>query len=279
MKRETYEETYTKGRHFSFGRNWKSFLAVITEERIDEAKKSLVKFLGGQEAIRGKTFVDVGCGSGLFSLAAFRLGASRIVSIDVDDFSVSCAKHLREKEGSPPVWSICKGSALDKDFLRERGSFDVVYSWGVLHHTGDMYRALENVSDLACEKGTLYIALYNDNTSNWREGTSKFWLRVKRRYNNASDFMKRMYLSLFIAYYFVGSLMLLRNPFTYIRNYVSSRGMDWYHDRIDWIGGYPYEYARPDEIVNFFGERGFLCRKIAYARGIGCSEYLFVKGL
>ncbi|QQS20624.1 MAG: class I SAM-dependent methyltransferase [Candidatus Moraniibacteriota bacterium] len=268
MPQETYESTYKESHHFSFGKNWLDFLKTVNGQRKEEAKKSLLKFLGGSESIQGKTFIDVGCGSGLFSLAAYELGASRVVSVDIDDFSIACATHLRETLGNPKQWHIQKVSALDAEGIKSLGTFDVVYSWGVLHHTGDMYRALQNVLGLVRSGGIFYVALYNENISHWREGTSKFWLRVKRLYNHSPAFLKRIYLAVFLAYYFVGSLILFRNPFTYIRNHVSSRGMDWYHDRIDWIGGYPYEYAPPDAIINFFGDRGFLCRKFSLRVGL-----------
>lgn len=276
MKNEYYEDTYNKNNHFSFGKNWEQFLKTIDKEKILEAEKSLEDFLG-KDYLRDKTFVDVGSGSGLFSLAAFKLKTKQVASIDIDDFSIACTNHLKEKSGNPQNWIVAKGSALDDTLKEKFGTFDIVYSWGVLHHTGDMYKAIDNTCKLVAPGGIFFLAIYNKNTSHWREGTSKLWLKIKRAYNSASQPIKLLYLYLFISYYFIGSLLLFKNPYKYIRDYKSSRGMSWYHDRIDWIGGYPYEFASPDEIVNFAGERGFLCKKIKYRDGIGCSEYLLVK--
>lgn len=274
---ELYESTYNEKQHFSFGKNWKNFLTTLNEERIENAKKSLVDFLGGEDNIRGKSFVDIGCGSGLFSLAAVLLGASRVVSVDVDQFSVECARYLREKQNNPAHWEIKEGSALDQNFINSLGKFDVVYSWGVLHHTGNMYAALGNVSQLISPKGVFFLAIYNRNKTRLREGTSEFWVKMKRFYNSCGSIEKRIITYLYISYFVAGLIILGRNPVTYIRNYKSNRGMNWYNDIVDWLGGHPYEFASPDEMVNFFGERGLGCKKMIYRDGIGCSEYLLMK--
>ena len=276
MTNELYEESYRNPKHFSFGKNWKNFLKNLTDKRVEEAEKSLIDFLGGKENISGKTFVDIGCGSGLFSLAAYRLGARKIVSIDIDDSSVACAKYLHEKNGSPAHWEIKTGSALNPEFLKSIGQFDIMYSWGVLHHTGNMYQALENVTSLVTPDGKLYIALYNDN-QRFMEGTSSFWLTTKKIYNKCSSIEKHIIESLYTTYYIIGLTLNFVNPITYIRNYHSLRGMSFMTDIKDWLGGYPYEYASEEKIISFFKERGFECTKTNPARSIGCNEFLFKK--
>lgn len=272
-----YESTYQSDKHFSFGQNWQDYLQSLTPERITIAKASLTDFLGGKDAVKGKTFVDIGCGSGLFSLSAFLLGAKRVVSVDIDDNSLACVTSLREKHKNPDNWDIKKGSALDADFIKSLGTFDIVYSWGVLHHTGDMYTALDNVTALTKPKSQLYIALYNDNRLNVFHGTSSFWLRVKQLYNKSGIWVKKVLYCIYATYLYVGLAAAGRNPGRYIANYQSARGMSWKHDVIDWLGGYPYECASVDQIVNFFGERGYGCRKINPSTSIGCNEFLLVK--
>jgi len=274
MQKETYEDNYKNLKHFSFGKNWQDFLKSLNDERIENAKKSLVDFLGGEEKIKGKTFVDIGCGSGLFSLAAYKLGAAKVVSVDVDEFSIACVKHLKEKNGNPQNWEIKQGSALDENFIKSLGQFDIVYSWGVLHHTGDMYSALKNVSSLINPEGVFYLAIYNRNKNRLKEGTSNLWLMLKKAYNESNFLVKKVMEYVYIAYFFIGLLVMLKNPLKYIREYKSNRGMNWRNDIIDWLGGYPYEFAGPDEIINFFGKRKLLCKKLTYREGTGCSEYL-----
>lgn len=261
---------------FAFGKNWQRFLSYLTEERILEAEKSLRAMLEVED-LRGKTFLDIGCGSGLFSLAAVRLGAERIVSFDFDLRSVACAQELKRRffDGAPN-WTIHQASVLDSRFLQALGQFDVVYSWGVLHHTGHMWQALANVIPSVGSDGKLFIALYND------QGTlSRIWKTIKRAYN------RRLLWRLLIIPIFAGCLpvmffakdvfFLRKNPLSRYREYKRSRGMAYWTDLLDWLGGYPFEVARPDAIFDFFRARGFAMVKIKTAGiGWGLNEFVFV---
>jgi 2-polyprenyl-6-hydroxyphenyl methylase/3-demethylubiquinone-9 3-methyltransferase len=271
---ELYENKYTKSQQFSFGKNWQDFIKKsFTPERIANAQLSLVDFLGKSNLIKGKTFVDIGCGSGLFSLTAYNEGARQIVSVDVDSVSVSCTNELKKMAGSPSNWTVIHGSALDADFIRSLGQFDILYSWGALHHTGDMYRALTNMTYLLSENSLFYLAIYNRGRIPW-SGTSEFWLSVKRVYSKSGKPVKHGIFILYVIYFFINSLLIFRNPFKTIKK-GNRRGMDWYHNIIDWLGGYPYEFASPDEIVNFFAKRNIYCEKITNGFGLGCVDYLF----
>lgn len=277
MKSELYEDTYRSSKHFSFGKNWQEFLRHATPKRLAIAKQSLVDFLGGEAAIRGKTFIDVGCGSGIFSLAAYQLGARRVVSIDVDEYSLACARLLKDREGNPDRWQVESGSALSRQTVEQLGVFDVVYSWGVLHHTGSMEAAILNVCQLVAPRGVFYVAIYNENRTNLIHGTSTFWTRVKRFYNQQGPFVKRLLYLLYANYLFFGLLLTGQQPGVYIHNYQSTRGMSWRHDILDWLGGYPYESAAPDRLVNMLASEGFACSKLTYRNTIACNEYLFVR--
>jgi len=278
MQNELYEQTYKNKNHFSFGKNWQRFLDTLDDRKIKEAEDSLANFLGGRDQLAGKTFVDIGSGSGLFSLAAYRLGVKKVVSVDIDDFSLNCTNYLRESFDQKEHWEVHKGSALDQNFLQSLGTFDIVYSWGVLHHTGDMYQALLNVEALLNPDGKLYIALYNDN-KRFLEGSSPFWVKMKRLYNQSPWLVKKLIEGIYALYYLIGLLMNWQNPITYIRHYHTLRGMDFWTDIKDWLGGYPYEYASVEKIVFYFKEQGFECTKINPARSIGCNEFLFNKRL
>lgn len=275
LSRNLYENTYHKKNQFSFGKNWQDFLnQVFSEERVRKAEESLIFFLGGKEKIEGKTFIDVGCGSGLFSLAAYRLGAKEVVSIDVDEFSIECTNKLREKYKEEKKWEVKKGSALDKDFIGSLGKFDIVYSWGVLHHTGNMYQALENVSILMKEQGIFYLAIYNRSRS-WWIGTSQFWLSVKKLYNKSGYLGKNIIFGLYFLYFLLDSIICLKNPFQRMKKF-NRRGMNWYHNVLDWLGGLPYEFAAPYEITNFFAKKSIYSQKIENGYGLACVEYLLV---
>lgn len=146
---------------FGFGKNWLNFFRIVDEERISAAEKSLQQLLGLQD-LTGKRFLDIGSGSGLFSLAARRLGAD-VYSFDFDPDAVACTQEMKHRYApGPDHWTIRQGSAIDKEFLGSLGQFDVVYSWGVLHHTGSLWEALDNIHSSVAPGGLLSLALYND---------------------------------------------------------------------------------------------------------------------
>jgi len=262
-------EEIERGERFEFGRNWSSFLRTLDESRIEIARGSLQTLLQVAD-LKGKSFLDVGSGSGLFSLAARRLGA-RVCSFDFDPASVRCTMELRTRfDASPGEWTIQQGSALSEDFLSSLGLFDVVYSWGVLHHTGEMWQALDSVAKRVRPGGKLAIALYND--QGWR---SRMWHRVKQTY--CGSFLGRMtVLLLFIPWFFLRTVLISllrgRNEFAAYRR---NRGMSIAHDWIDWLGGLPFEVARFEDVCEFFASRGFHLINSKRTRRLGCNEFCF----
>ena len=262
-----------QGERFEFGENWSNFLAVLDEERITTAVESLRSMLGVTD-LAGKTFIDVGSGSGLFSLAARRLGAF-VVSFDYDPKSVKCAEELRNRYfPGDENWKIHQGSVLDREFLAGLGRFDVVYSWGVLHHTGRMWDALENVRSLLREDGTLFIAIYND-----QGRMSAVWKRVKKTYCSGTVgrvFVKGVWIPYFALRQLAADILRRRNPLLGYTQYKRQRGMSMVHDWYDWLGGYPFEVAKPEEIFNFYRERGLaLARLKTCGGGLGCNQFVF----
>jgi 2-polyprenyl-6-hydroxyphenyl methylase/3-demethylubiquinone-9 3-methyltransferase len=259
---------------FAFGENWKRFLSELDEARIERAEESLSEMLG-PDALKGKTFLDVGSGSGLFSLAARRLGAA-VRSFDYDAESVDCARALKARcLPDDAGWSIERGSALDAAFMSSLGRYDLVYSWGVLHHTGDMWKALDLTAGTVAPGGRLFIALYND--QGWR---SAAWRLVKWIYNALPG--PARWLVLGPAFFRIWGPTFLRDaakgtPLATWRGYSSPRGMSPWRDVVDWVGGYPFETASPEQVLGFIRPRGFRDVKTRINPGYGCSEFVFVK--
>jgi len=276
MKTETAELEIKQKKRFAFGKNWTNFLNSLDEERIIEAERSLSTMLG-VDTLKGKRFLDAGSGSGLFSLAAYRMGAE-VYSFDFDPMSVECTNELKRRyHDGQRMWNISQGNLLDKEWLESLGQWDIVYSWGVLHHTGAMFEAMGNVAPLVKEGGCLFISIYND-----QGRRSKLWRFVKKAYSGGSlitrFFLISVCLPLLWGFSFVRGLFTKCNPLYYWNEYKKKRGMSPWHDVVDWVGGYPFEVAKPEEIFEFFFSRGFsLTRLYTCGRGHGCNQFVFKK--
>ncbi len=283
------------GTRFAFGKNWSSFLKEVDAARVEQAVTSLRELLkldaAQPQPLKRKTFLDIGSGSGLFSLAAVSLGAA-VVSIDIDRESVECTRRLKEQfEDSlkmpennsnipaidPSAWQIHRVSVLDGDAMSELGSFDIVYSWGVLHHTGDMVAAIDAASQHVATDGWLAIAIYND-----QGGPSRRWLAIKRGYHALPTCLRSVYVaaiaSLHEFKFALARVARGRSPLPLAdwRAKRADRGMSVWHDWVDWIGGLPFEVAAPEAIILPLRRHGFVLENLRTLRsGWGCNEYVF----
>ena len=274
---------------FRFGANWLRFLEVVDEVRIGAAVQSLQSMLG-VERLDGRRFLDVGCGSGLFSLAAHRLGAE-VHSFDYDPQSVACTQEMQRRFATAETpWTIEPGSALDVEYLSTLPLSDVVYSWGVLHHTGEMWRAIDLVSQRVTPGGLLFVSIYNDQGQ-----ISDRWKVVKRLYQRLPALLRLVLVAgvgaMFLlrrcrgaAVSFVARLVTLRNPLAPLQTLAhdlqsgGGRGMHRWYDLVDWVGGWPFEVATPEAIFRYLRDRGFRLRELkTCGGGLGCNEFVFVR--
>ena len=268
-------EKKLESKRFQFGKNWKAFLKNLNNDKIDNSKVSLSNFLG-LKSLEGKTFIDIGSGSGLSSLSAMNLGAN-VFSFDYDQHSVECTRSLKDMFfPNDNKWKIESGSAIDENYMNNLGIYDIVYSWGVLHHTGNLNKELELSSNLVKNNGLLLLAIYNDQGL-----SSKIWGAVKKAYVKSPYIFKIFIIGLsYIRLWGPTTIkdFIKLKPFYTWRNLYKTRGMSPHYDVIDWVGGYPFEVRTPEEIIHFYLDKGYELKRLKTCKGgKGCNEFLFKK--
>jgi 2-polyprenyl-3-methyl-5-hydroxy-6-metoxy-1,4-benzoquinol methylase len=262
---------------FAFGENWQNFARDVDEDRILAAEQSLKTMLGLDD-LRGRSFLDVGCGSGLFSLAAARLGAESVRSFDYDPDSIEATEALRAKLLPDASWTVERGDATDTAYCESLGRFDVVYAWGVLHHTGALWKAMGNVAERVTGGGHFFVAIYND-----QGRKSRRWLAIKKLYNRLPEPVRIPYavaVMLPLELRMLAAATVRGEPASYFESWRTgwARGMSRWHDLLDWVGGYPFEVATPEEVFRFCRNRGFeLVEMRTAGGGLGCNQFVFTR--
>jgi 2-polyprenyl-6-hydroxyphenyl methylase/3-demethylubiquinone-9 3-methyltransferase len=270
-----FQKDVSSGERFRFGANWRRFLDRVDQRTLEQAAQS-VRELVGETRFEGLKFLDAGSGSGLFSAAARSMGC-QVTSFDYDEQSFECTNALRQRFPALATgWQVQRGSLLDKGFMDGLGSFDIVYCWGVAHHTGKMWEALANVAERVAPGGRLAISIYNDQGK-----PSGRWLAVKRLYNKHPVLRPLLLAGTWFRLWAVRFVRdaLRGNPLKSWRAYGAGyRGMSAWHDLVDWVGGYPFEVAKPEQMFEFFKGRGFRLDTMRTRAGdIGCNEFVFTR--
>lgn len=255
---------------FSFGANWQDFVGTLPPDAVMRAYEDSRQWLTDAE-VTGKSVIDIGCGSGIHSLIFQKRGAASVLSIDVDDKSIAATAQVRDRLGATDKWTVRAGSVLDAALIERLAAspFDIVYSWGVLHHTGALWTALDHAIRLVAPGGCLWISLYAKGPLYGRH------LALKKRYNAASSAEKWLMERRAIAIHMLYRLRQGKNPVTW--NEKKARGMDTWHDLVDWLGGLPYEVAGIGEVVEVARSHGLQVIKIAEAPEGSCHVFLFRK--
>lgn len=260
---------------YGFGKNWAEFIERRLSEKIVQDSMNHMRRFMHVDDLKGKTFLDIGCGSGIHSLAALRLGAQKVVAFDYDDDSVATSRKVREWAGiSPDRWEISQGSVLDPKWMNSLPKSDIVYSWGVLHHTGSMWEAVRNAALPLKPDGEFYIALYSSDI--YIDPTPEFWIRLKRAYNQANPLTRKLMELKYVYWVLIRpEIEAGRDPLGQMNNY-GKRGMTAWTDAKDWMGGYPMEFAGYQE-TKAFCKREMGLDIVEVLTGEGCTEYMFAR--
>jgi len=260
-------------KHFEFGKNWQSFIATIDDKSIEKAKAGLTKLFPNGEILKA-SFLDIGCGSGLSMLAAKYLGAIGVSGVDIDQHSVDASKAILSAYFPDGGWS-CSVSSVFELSPEHDGRYDIVYSWGVLHHTGDVWDAITKSGNLVAPGGLFAIALYS------KTPLCGFWKAEKKLYTASGPIVRFLIRLTFKSIILFRKITLGQNPLHFIRMYKGNRGMDWHHDVHDWLGGYPYESVVPSDVTNFLERSGFSIERVFEncpgnngVLGSGCDEFV-----
>ena len=259
---------------FEFGKNWLDFIkANFNSEQVEVSKKHILNFLG-TDNLDGKSVLDIGCGSGLHSVAMLEAGASLVHGFDYDENSVKATQYIQSQVRSMPNWTVEQGSVLDDSYINGLPKYDLVYSWGVLHHTGEVWRAIKNAATRVADGGDLYIALYAADVQ--INPTPEFWLNVKKTYISSLPLQKK-----YMEFWYIWRFQLHKNPLRipiFIKRMLEhkkKRGMNIFTDIRDWLGGWPMEFVYDADVINFCKDLGFQLKKIS--TGEACSEFYFTK--
>ncbi len=245
---------------FSFGLNWIDYVKTKLNDTIVENHTSNISMYYKDYDLSSMSVLDIGCGSGLSSLSFNLLGCKNIHSIDVDKNSVSACELTKEKYSNyvKNNWTIENKSILDEEFVKSSPKYDIVYSWGVLHHTGNMWKAIKNATSLVKENGIIHLALYV-NGERYTED-----LKTKMFYNLSEDDIKKKMIFDWLNYYYIS-----RGVDIFSTN---DRGMNKYNDCIDWLGGIPYEVCDPDILDSYLNQNSFT--KMFYKGGKQGSNFI-----
>jgi SAM-dependent methyltransferase len=275
MLKEKLEICMPAESRFAFGDNWASYAKRVGEAQIESARQELLKLLPAA-AFAGRSFLDIGCGSGLHAVAAARLGVRHVLAIDLNQKSVATTEALLARYAGGVPWTVRRADVFDLQ-PRQHGRYDIVYSWGVLHHTGDVTEALGKAAALVTTGGYFAFALYRPTR------LDRLWVAEKRWYAKAGPRRQRLARAVYVGLLRAGLALTGRSFKTHVDSY-KARGMDFGHDVHDWLGGYPYQTIGAVEIEALLTPLGLRkVREFAVSRsaiplgvfGSGCDEFVY----
>ena len=279
MIKTDWAKEVKRGNRFRFGENWTNFIKDTLDDRTIKGAIDSTQFALKNAGLSFKNLniIDIGCGSGLFSLVALKLGAKHVTCFDYDPESVDCTRDLlKSQDFSEDKFTCMEGDILDQNFIKSLGKFDLVYSWGVLHHTGNLDKAIRNAALLVADRGSIFVALYQQTF------LDNFWKLEKKLYSSSNKSIQSIISSLWIIKTKLSFAIKGISFDEMVASYKSKRGMNYYKNVHDWLGGYPYEGISPANYIDLIVSLGFEKSYVSlpgkyWALSSGCNEYIFKK--
>jgi ubiquinone/menaquinone biosynthesis C-methylase UbiE len=229
------------------------FYDVVWTEYIPEyeASEKHWEIFYAAEEVQGKSILDAGCGTGIFSIIFANKGADQVTGIDISEGSLHTAQSLKEKFG-------LKNAEFEKqDMLAlpfPDRSFDIVWAWGTVHHTTDPFKAIDELIRVLKPSGSILLAIYKRTRLTFiHEIIRKILVRTPRKTWKV--------LAKILAIFLSPVIFLLK------KREKSRKGEKLEELIIDWYFVPIRHYYKPGEIKNYLEERGFSVEKFLPASG------------
>jgi ubiquinone/menaquinone biosynthesis C-methylase UbiE len=224
---------------------WTEYLPEV------EASENHWKIFYSGEEVKGKSVLDAGCGTGIFSIIFATNGAGRVTGIDISEGSLQTARGLKKKFNLENA-DFQKQDMLALPFSDE--SFDIVWAWGTVHHTTDPFRAITELLRILKPSGSILLAVYKRTRLTFlHEIIRKTLLRAPRKTWKGLARVMAFFLSPVI--------------FLFKKREKSRRGEKLEELIIDWYFVPIRHYYKPEEIRGFLEERGLVIEKYLPASG------------
>jgi ubiquinone/menaquinone biosynthesis C-methylase UbiE len=239
-----------------------SFYDVVWTEYVPEleASEKHWRLFYSPEEVRGKSVLDAGCGTGIFSIVFARNGAGRVTGIDISPGSLETARTLKAKFG------LDNAEFRLQDMLRlpfADNSFDIVWAWGTVHHTTDPFRAISELIRVLRPGGSLFLAVYKRTKVTFiHEIIRKTLIRTPRRTWTSLSKLMAFFLSPVV--------------FFFKKREKSRKGEKLEELILDWYFVPIRHYYTPEEIQDFLKKKGLEIEKFLPASGRFDSSSNFI---
>jgi len=239
-----------------------SFYDIVWTEYIPEypASEKHWELFYTEEEVRGRTVLDAGCGTGIFSIIFANKGAAKVMGIDISPGSLMTAESLRKKFNLQNV-EFQKQDMLELPFGDE--TFDIIWAWGTVHHTTAPFKAISELVRVLKRGGSFLLAVYRKTRLTLvHEIIRKTLIKTPRRSWTA--------LSRILAFFLAPVVFLFK------KREKSRKGEKLSELILDWYFVPIRHYYTPEEMKIFLKGKGLVEEKFLPASGRFDSSSNFI---